>query len=103
MSLPHISPAEAKRLIEQGALLVDIREVDEHARENIPQAANRPLSTLGGSPVGKGRTAIVFHCKSGGRTRMNAPLLAQAAQAEAFILDGGIEAWKNAGLPVQAG
>ena len=26
--------------------------------------------------------------------------LAQAAQVDAFILDGGIEAWKKAGLPV---
>ena len=31
---------------------------------------------------------------------MNAALLAQAAQVDAFILDGGIEAWKKAGLPV---
>ena len=43
---------------------------------------------------------MVFHCKSGNRTRMNASLLAGAAEADAFILDGGIEAWKQAGLPV---
>lgn len=100
MSLPHISPAEAKALIDQGAILVDIRDMDEHASERIPQAHNRPLSELCENSVGKDQKAIVFHCKSGNRTRMNASVLAQAAEVDAFILDGGIEAWKKAGLPV---
>ena len=100
MSLPHISPAKAKALIDQGAILVDIRDMDEHARERIPQAHNMPLSKLCENSIGKGQKAIVFHCKSGTRTRMNVALLAQAAQVDAFILDGGIEAWKKAGLPV---
>ena len=100
MSLPHISPDDAKLLIAKGAVLVDIRDIDEHARERIPQAKNMPLSKLCEGSVGEGHTAIVFHCKSGNRTRMNAPLLAQAASVDAFILDGGIEAWKKAGLPV---
>jgi len=43
MSLPTVSPIEAKRLIENGAMLIDIRGVDEHARESIPNACNRPL------------------------------------------------------------
>ena len=100
MSLPHISPSDAKALIDQGAILVDIRDMDEHARERIPQAHNMPLSKLCENSVGKDQKAIVFHCKSGNRTRMNAALLAKASQVDAFILDGGIDAWKNAGLPV---
>lgn len=100
MSLPQISPAKAKALIDHGAILIDIRDMDEHARERIPQAHNMPLAKLCDNSVGKDQTAIVFHCKSGNRTSMNAALLAQAAQVDAFILDGGIEAWKKAGLPV---
>ncbi|MBI2717306.1 MAG: DUF2892 domain-containing protein [Rhizobiales bacterium] len=100
MSLPHISPSDAKILIDRGALLIDIRDIDEHARERIPAARNVPLSKLCDAAVGDGHTAVVFHCRSGTRTRMNAPLLAKAAEADAFILDGGIEAWKKAGLPV---
>lgn len=102
MSLPHISPSDAKRLIDDGAILIDIRDIDEHARERIPQARNVPLSRLCDQPLGDGGK-IVFHCKSGNRTRMNAPLLAQSTEAEAYILDGGIEAWKSAGLAVAAG
>lgn len=100
MSLPPISPADAKLLVEKGAILVDIRDIGEHARERIPQARNVPVSQLCDGRIGAGHTAIVFHCKSGNRTRMNAPLLARAAEIDAFILDGGIEAWKKAGLPV---
>ena len=42
-----ISPIEAKRLIEEkGALLVDIREPDEFARERIEGARLMPLSVF---------------------------------------------------------
>ena len=42
MSLPTITPAEAKRLLDEGATLIDIRGPDEHARERIPGARNHP-------------------------------------------------------------
>lgn len=100
MSLPHISPADAKLLLDNGAILIDIRDTDEHARERIPHARNVPLSKLCDSPVGQAGATIVYHCRSGNRTRMNSPLLAKATEADAFILDGGIDAWKKAGLPV---
>lgn len=103
MPLKHINAAEAKRLVDQGALLVDIREANEHAAENIPGAANKPLSQLGAGGTVEGAPVIVFHCKSGARTRMNAQGLASCTDAEAYILDGGIEAWKAAGLPVKRG
>lgn len=102
MSLPHISPAEAKALIDKGAVLVDIREASEHSAENIPGARNLPLSRIGAAPP-RNAPVIVFHCKSGARTRMNADALAGCAEAEAYILDGGIDAWKAAGLPVKRG
>lgn len=102
MSLPHISPTEAKQLIDKGAVLIDIREVNEHAAESIPGAMNHPLSRLAAAPP-QATPVIVFHCKSGARTKMNAPALAGCADAEAYILDGGIDAWKAAGLPVKRG
>ncbi len=47
-----ISPARAAELIKAGAVLVDIREADEHARERIPGARHRPLANLDdGSPL----------------------------------------------------
>ena len=46
MTLRTIGAHEAKRLIEDGAILVDIREGDEHAREHIPGVRHLALSTL---------------------------------------------------------
>jgi rhodanese-related sulfurtransferase len=102
MSLKHINAKEAKKLVDDGAMLIDIREVNEHSAENIPGARNKPLSGIAGSRLNDA-PVIVFHCKSGARTRMNAGGLASCTDAEAYILDGGIEAWKAAGLPVKRG
>ena len=103
MSLPTISPTEARRLLSEGATLVDIREADEHARENIPGARHLPLSKLDEADLAlhAGRP-VIFHCRSGARTQSQAPRLAgrAAGACEAFILEGGIDAWKKAGLPV---
>ncbi|OYW54647.1 MAG: hypothetical protein B7Y80_06295 [Hyphomicrobium sp. 32-62-53] len=100
MSLTTISPMEAKRLLDHGATLIDIRGADEHARERIPGARNMPLDRL--SAIESRSQPIVFHCKSGNRTAVNAEKLADAAACEAYIVDGGIESWKRVGLPVVA-
>jgi rhodanese-related sulfurtransferase len=103
VSLPTIKPSEARRLLDSGALLIDIREADEHARENIPGARHLPLSKLDEADLSahQGKT-IIFHCKSGARTMGNAPRLAAklGEGCEAFIVDGGLDAWRKAGLPV---
>ncbi|MGE5150813.1 MAG: rhodanese family protein [Rhodospirillaceae bacterium] len=98
MTLQTIDPVTARRLIDDGALLVDIREPGEYAREHMPGALNAPLSRLDTLPAAA-RT-IIFHSRSGARTSGNALRLAAAAGCEAYILDGGIDAWKKAGLPV---
>lgn len=96
MTVASIPPAEAQRLIETGASLVDIREPDEHARERIPGAINVPMNRLMELPAGP----LVFHCRSGMRTAANAATLAGAANgARCHILGGGIDAWRSAGLP----
>ena len=100
MTLKTVSIEEAKRMIADGARLVDVREADEAARERIGLAKNIPLSGLGDAlPLG-GDAAIIFHCKAGNRTSANAGRLASASTCEAYLLEGGIEAWKAAGLPV---
>ena len=42
---------------------------------------------------------MIFHCQSGARTSNNAARLAQAASpANACVVEGGIQGWKQAGL-----
>lgn len=97
-----VSPQEAKRLIEQGALLIDIRDSTEYRREHIPNARSLPLTdiTAGKTVEGTERQPIIFHCLSGGRTAQNANALIKAASpAPALLMAGGINAWKSADLP----
>lgn len=103
MPLPTIAPADAARLLrEEGAMLIDVREPDEHARARIPGATNLPLSRLHAAElaVEAGRP-VLFHCRSGARTAGHAAALgAKAEGCSAFIVAGGLDAWRAAGLPV---
>jgi rhodanese-related sulfurtransferase len=99
MSLPTIDVVRAHRLLDEGAILVDIREADERAREHVPGARHNPLSRLASVDAG-GAKAVIFHCRSGARTAANAQRLAAVANCAAYTLEGGLEAWKKAGLPV---
>lgn len=103
MSLPVLSPQQVKAHLAAGAKLIDIRDADEYAREHIPGARSVPLTTLqqpGALQAQSGET-LIFHCQSGARTSGNAALLAQAVTpADAYLLEGGIQAWKQAGMAV---
>jgi len=101
MALPSITPEEAKCLIDQGATLIDIRGADERAHEHIAGSHHGPLAQMTNF-AGVG-APIIFHCRSGMRTTMNAGRLKDASPCEAYVLSGGIDAWKRAGLPVVTG
>ncbi|MCW5685172.1 MAG: rhodanese family protein [Pseudolabrys sp.] len=99
-AMTSISPARARELIRDGAVLIDIRDAAEHAREHIPDATLVPLAGIKSAGLPQDRV-VIFHCRSGARTQANAPTLADAAGAcEAYLLEGGLDAWKKAGLPV---
>ena len=101
MTLPTLSPAEARAAIDAGARLIDIRDAGEHARERIPGALPLPLDRIG--ELARDARPVVFHCRSGMRTAANAARLAEAARgAPAYALDGGIDAWRGAGHPTLA-
>ena len=77
-----ISPVEAARLCaEGGAILVDVRERDEHAREKIDGAVSLPLSSWDDGQLSTG--PVIFHCR-----------------CQWFVLEGGLDGWRRAGLPV---
>lgn len=100
-SLPTIDPKTLKRRLDEGsAVLIDIREPAEHARERIAGAHLVPLSTIDRQPI-PGDKTIVFHCRTGNRTAANARVLLAKDCPEAYALAGGLEAWKAAGLPTE--
>jgi rhodanese-related sulfurtransferase len=98
MTLPTITPAQAQALINDGARLIDIRDPDEHRRQSIPGASNMPPASL--QPLA-GKSPVIWHCRSGMRTAGNAAVLAENSGCPAYLLEGGIDAWRAAGFPVR--
>ncbi|NLZ78868.1 MAG: DUF2892 domain-containing protein [Gammaproteobacteria bacterium] len=96
-----LTPQAAQELLAKGAVLVDIRGLDEYAREHIAVAKHMPMELLNSQGVPSNEAnAVIFHCTSGNRTKMNADALDNCASCEVYILEGGLDGWKKAGFPV---
>lgn len=103
-SVHEVSAAEARRLQEQGAIVVDVREGFEHRRARIPGALHIPLGDVAARAreLPKDRP-IVMHCALGSRSRLAAKHLAGLGFENVHNLEGGFSEWKGEGLPVEPG
>ena len=81
-------------------IIIDIRSADKFNHQHITGALNIPSCDLAKLSVNEyaDKTAI-FHCRSGQRTKMQAQLIEQAPCKQKYCLDGGLQAWEQAGLP----
>lgn len=103
MTTNTVSPREAARWITDGeAVLVDVRSPDEFRAEHIAAAVSLPLEALPGAladlRLAPGRK-LVFQCLKGGRGAAACDAVGDG-WPDRFNLEGGIAAWKAAGLPV---
>lgn len=98
-----ISPQDAAELVRQGkARLIDIRETEEYSGIRIPGAELAPLSVFGHLPHAENSAGTaVYFCRSGRRTAANLEALLKGGFNDVRILDGGLEGWQKAGLPVE--
>ncbi len=98
-----LAPRDAQRMLESGkAILIDIREANEFSREHIRGARHVPLSGLDQHDFDRERAegkAAIFQCQSGRRTEMNRDRLIALGFAQSFVIEGGLNAWRAAGLP----
>jgi rhodanese-related sulfurtransferase len=81
--------------------IVDVRSAAEFSGGSLRQARNIPLPDVAAQAPGlpKDKPAIVV-CETGRRSSLAAVKLRSAGINEVFILAGGLEAWRAAGLPV---
>lgn len=96
MPLKTIDPATLKQWITRDeAVIIDVREPEEHQEINIPEATLIPLATVCKAklPLATDKK-IVIHCRSGKRS-MSAceKLLAEDPSLELYNLEGGIMGW----------
>jgi rhodanese-related sulfurtransferase len=101
--LHKLSPQQVRERIDAGrAVLIDIREPDEYARSHIKGAQSQPLSVWEKAHLSVDPDAdVIFTCRSGMRTAGACDRLAARVTGDAFVLDGGLNAWEKAGLPVE--
>lgn len=99
--IQHLDAVAVNRLLTQSdAILVDVREDHEYAREHIAGAQLIPLSRLDATHLPRDRQLIVC-CASGMRSQTAAHRLLQAGFTALANLHGGLAAWKAAGLPTR--
>lgn len=101
--LHKLSPQQVRERIDAGrAVLLDIREPDEFARSHVKGAQSQPLSTWEKAHLSIDPDAdVIFTCRSGMRTAGACDRLTARVNGDAFVLDGGLDAWAKAGLPVE--
>ena len=96
----EVDAAGARKLVEDGALLLDVREDIEWRAGHAPEATHLPMSRIGASvrelPTDR---LIVCVCHVGARSAAVAEALNNAGYS-ATNLAGGMDAWEAAGLPV---
>lgn len=99
-----VSPSEAVRLINrEKAVLVDVGEPAEYASGHAAGARNVPLATLDGAkglPTNKALPVVIM-CPSGVRATRAAATLRKLGYERAVVLAGGLNAWREASLPVE--
>ncbi|MEU2110825.1 rhodanese-like domain-containing protein [Streptomyces sp. NPDC019507] len=87
---------------EPAAVLLDVREQAEWNAGHAPEAVHVPLTRLlagGGPPPEAEGKALVVICRSGNRSQQAAQLLNERG-AHAVDVEGGMNAWVDAGHPV---
>ena len=98
----EITPQDVKRHLDEGsAQLIDVREPYEWEAGRIPgDVRHIELERLSSSAatIDKDRP-VVFHCRAGVRSLMAAQAFRRAGY-DAYSLAGGVEAWHEAGLPL---
>lgn len=96
----------AEHLGREGAIrVVDVRTPTEHAAAHIRGSYNVPLDELPehAAEIRHLTTPLVLVCQSGSRARRAESVLAGAGVPRLHVLEGGVQAWRAAGLPVVEG
>ena len=104
--LINVEATEAVRLINNDAVVVDLRSVDAYAKGHIVSARSIPLDELDGrlSNLEDVKSKpIVAVCDNGITSTKAVNTLRTAGFESVYGLKGGMSGWSQAGLPVVTG
>lgn len=101
--IPAVDPVDVPAKLDDGALLVDVREQKEWDEARIPGAVLKPMSVVNDwyqdLPTDR---EVILYCRSGQRSaQIIEALVTQAGMTNVLNLTGGIIAWANSELPIE--
>ena len=110
----NLTPQQVQEELKSGnATLIDIREADELQQTGkIDGSVHAPRGMLefyadDNLPYHKSEfnkeKRLILHCASGGRSALATATLKQMGYTNVAHMDGGMKAWKEAGMPVSGG
>ncbi len=109
--IDNLTPAEVATELDDGAVLIDLREEDElRAQGWIPDSVWAPRGMLEFWADSESRhhraefdpdRRVILYCSWGGRSALAAETLLQMGYRAVAHLDGGLRAWKESGRPVE--
>jgi phage shock protein E len=101
----HVSAKQAEKLVaEKQVVVLDVRTPAEFKEGHISGATNIDFRApdfekrIGRLDKSK---AYLVHCAAGGRSTQSLPILKKQDVKVVYHLDGGFNAWKKDGLPVE--
>lgn len=98
----QVSPETAANMQQDGALIIDVRSEADYQDEHIPGALWMFMGDVEDrlAEIPRDRT-VIMQCASGNRSQIMTSLLQKHQFNNVLNLDGGLGAWKKAGLPVE--
>jgi rhodanese-related sulfurtransferase len=99
----HVTAADAVRLINKGALVIDVRKPEDFSTGHIVNARNVPLERVqqDDDAINKHKNKILLAvCADGASSGRAAGALRKAGYENAFSLKGGIAGWRADNLPL---
>jgi rhodanese-related sulfurtransferase len=101
-----VEPTDAVRLINNDAMIIDLRNAETYSKGHIVNAKNIPYDEFDVSheKIAKLKNKpIVTVCDQGGSSNKATSALRKLGFDSVYGLKGGMSAWSQAGLPVVTG
>ena len=91
-----LTPAETLKLVDAGAILIDVRQPEELELASVSQARHIPMAEIPArlGELDPGATIAVL-CHHGGRSMQVARFLERNGYADVINVTGGIDAWSG--------
>ena len=101
-----LAPADAVRLANAGALLIDVRDSKEYEAGHIIEARSLPAAELAAKAESLKKykeKPVIVYCESGAASSTAVRTLRDAGFTKVVTLRGGLQSWRQENLPLVKG